>query len=522
MHLRSFPFLLLPGALFFLTSFTNVAVVGGTAVNRSIDDTLGDSVTGKRPMFLPTLLGTWEDETCAGCALQPPTSSAFRGTYTAATYNPGLKNISITFDFAGTAIYIFFILANNPASGITAATAANFTLDQSLVGTFSHSPNSSAPDFQFNQSALVFSKTGLKNISHNMVISTSGLDEDIWVNFDYALYTFQEAAESSSSKSLSSSSTDSPPSATASTSSNVGVASSQHIASAHTGVIVGGVVGGLAMLGILIGLLFICHRRRRKQNQLEQLSTHDDPESGCKDSVVEDNIDPLMPPSGSRSMPHHVSEESFSVHQTEVSGTAFYAASSNAVDSTARSQDQHTAPDSIVPSSLPEYQYQSVISTLPSGRIVMAPRTAQDFLAPAYPSSVPVPSGSSSPTHIIPAATTTSEKSELRRIRQQELERQMRDINEEIEELKTEAAKRFNPSSGRSTSRTSTRKKISVKRGRGSDERVNSVAQLKAQIREMSSQIALLQSQQNSAWAQGLSDGPPPGYSPRRLVANEE
>lgn len=146
-----------------------------------------------------------------GCALQPPISSAFGGTYTAATYNPGLQNISITFDFTGsrknfshflfiklirfiilgTAIYVYFILANNPAPGITATTAANFTLNGSLVGTFNHSPNTStsAPDFQFNQSALAFSKAGLKNVTHQMVISTSGLSEDVWVNFDYALYT---------------------------------------------------------------------------------------------------------------------------------------------------------------------------------------------------------------------------------------------------------------------------------------------------------------------------------------------
>ncbi|KAJ3903873.1 hypothetical protein F5879DRAFT_802781 [Lentinula edodes] len=182
MSWRSFYFLHLPGALFFLPFLFNVAAVTG-AVNRSIDDTLGDSVTGQRPIFLPTTPGVWEDETCAG--------NAFGGTYTAATYNSGLQNISITFDFTGTAIYVYFILANNPAPGITATTAANFTLDGSLVGTFNHSPNTStsAPDFQFNQSALAFSKDGLKNITHQMVISTSGLSEDVWVNFDYALYT---------------------------------------------------------------------------------------------------------------------------------------------------------------------------------------------------------------------------------------------------------------------------------------------------------------------------------------------
>ncbi|KAJ3766452.1 hypothetical protein FB446DRAFT_794101 [Lentinula raphanica] len=41
------------------------------------------------------------------------------------------------------------------------------------------------------------------------------------------------------------------------------------------------------------------------------------------------------------------------------------------------------------------------------------------------------------------------------------------------------------------------------------------VSQLKAQIQAMSEHIAFLQDQQNeSAWAQGLSDEPPLGYTP--------
>ncbi|KAF9065722.1 hypothetical protein BDP27DRAFT_1158811, partial [Rhodocollybia butyracea] len=105
-------------------------------VNRSIDDTFGDSVTGQKPVFLPTTPGVWANQSCTGCAIHPPTSEAFDGTYTATTYNSTLGYISITFDFIGTAVYIFFILANNPPSRITGITAANFTLDGALVGNF--------------------------------------------------------------------------------------------------------------------------------------------------------------------------------------------------------------------------------------------------------------------------------------------------------------------------------------------------------------------------------------------------
>ncbi|KAF9065708.1 hypothetical protein BDP27DRAFT_1228605 [Rhodocollybia butyracea] len=175
-----------PRALF-LVLFLQITAVRLQAVNRSIDDTFGDSVTGQKPVFLPTT--AWANQNCTGCSIQPPISDAFDGTYTAATYHPTMSSISITFDFIGTAVYIFFILVNNPASQITATTAANFTLNGALVGNFTHAPDPLLPDFQFNESALAFSTSGLENSTHQMVISTSGLDVSIFVNFDYALYT---------------------------------------------------------------------------------------------------------------------------------------------------------------------------------------------------------------------------------------------------------------------------------------------------------------------------------------------
>ena len=90
---------------------------------------------------------------------------------------------------SGTAVFIFFILANNPLETISASTttAANFTVDGFLEGSFSHWPNGSTPDFLFNY--LAFSMAGMKDEMHQMIISTSDLSENVWVNFDYALYT---------------------------------------------------------------------------------------------------------------------------------------------------------------------------------------------------------------------------------------------------------------------------------------------------------------------------------------------
>jgi len=87
-----------PGALVLFNFFRGTL---GDPVNRTIDDSRGDSVTNQKPTFLPVTKGVWEDQTCAGCAIQPDKSLAFDGTWIAATYNAGLGNISVTFDFKG-------------------------------------------------------------------------------------------------------------------------------------------------------------------------------------------------------------------------------------------------------------------------------------------------------------------------------------------------------------------------------------------------------------------------------------
>lgn len=73
-------------------------VVG--AVNRTIDDTQGDSESGSRPVYVPAT-GFWEDATCRGCAIQPDPAQAFKGTWTAGTYNPTIPEVSISLSFTG-------------------------------------------------------------------------------------------------------------------------------------------------------------------------------------------------------------------------------------------------------------------------------------------------------------------------------------------------------------------------------------------------------------------------------------
>ena len=81
--------------LFLASSATRAALV-----NRTIDDTRGDSVTGAKPVYLPA--SPWDGPGCTTCAITPNKTLAFDGTWTAATYNPSLfNNMNISFSFTG-------------------------------------------------------------------------------------------------------------------------------------------------------------------------------------------------------------------------------------------------------------------------------------------------------------------------------------------------------------------------------------------------------------------------------------
>jgi hypothetical protein len=83
-----------------LVLFLALSMPRAALVNRTIDDTFGDSVTGQTPVYLPTT--PWAGPSCTTCAIVPNKSLAFDGTWTAATYNPNLfNNMNITFSFTG-------------------------------------------------------------------------------------------------------------------------------------------------------------------------------------------------------------------------------------------------------------------------------------------------------------------------------------------------------------------------------------------------------------------------------------
>jgi len=76
-----------------------VPPVSAVLVNRTIDDSFGDSVTGALPKYLPTTAGVWKNQACEDCWLKPDARQAFKGTFTSATYRK--SPVSIQLDFTG-------------------------------------------------------------------------------------------------------------------------------------------------------------------------------------------------------------------------------------------------------------------------------------------------------------------------------------------------------------------------------------------------------------------------------------
>ncbi|XP_006457838.1 hypothetical protein AGABI2DRAFT_176416 [Agaricus bisporus var. bisporus H97] len=238
--------------------------------NITIDDQNGDGVSGTFPIYAPGV--AWANQDCAGCAIGYDTAQLFRHTATAATFMPdrGFSSNTVDFDFNGTAIYIFFTLFYNEGEVVTVNTECNFTVDNEPPIFFSHSGDPTVPahakrDYQ----VPVFSKEGLEYKPHHMRISMSDVTYHVFLSFDYAQYTIDEATDIPTSTidlvtsdvvpSLTSSQSlvDSPSSSSPSPSSP-----SPNLSKQTVGIIVGSILGGLAVLAGLLGLLWLYCRDR--------------------------------------------------------------------------------------------------------------------------------------------------------------------------------------------------------------------------------------------------------------------
>ncbi|KAF8876408.1 hypothetical protein BD779DRAFT_1560519 [Infundibulicybe gibba] len=220
MHWRRYPWIALVPIL-----VTQVA--NGVLVNQTIDDNLGDSLTGFKVQYAPLtapdggLVWKSQDE-CDDCAIKPDRASTNNNTWTSATYFGSLGNVTAALRFQGTAIYIYLVLSNYPVStGLISAVHCDFRLDGQVVGSFSH-PSDESYKFQYN--TLAFARTGLTNASH----------------------TFTDVAMPLNTTS---SAKPGPTSAT----------------SAPVGAIVGGVIGGVVVIALAVLGILLCRRRRKRE-----------------------------------------------------------------------------------------------------------------------------------------------------------------------------------------------------------------------------------------------------------------
>ncbi|KAF5330548.1 hypothetical protein D9619_005238 [Psilocybe cf. subviscida] len=507
--------------------------------NRTIDDALGDSVTGQKVVFLPSTQGVWSNQDCIGCALNPDTTKAFDSTYTAATYNSGLGSISATLKFQGTAIYVFFILANSAPPGITTLTAVNFTLDEQPPVSKLHAPSVLTSDFEFN--AMLWSQTGLPATQHTLVVSTSGVDNDVYVNFDYAIYTHDDEVVTPPATSSSPTTSGTAPSVVASSlpvssnpfhpgvptaaSSIRGPASATNssmvtlpalpnsvspipttfltttnsifpstlksesgdaVSSSHRGAIAGGAAGGaFLLLAFILAMLYLCRRHRQRNNRQLLIARP-------ITSNTQNGSEHLQDPSSITPFPN--------VSHSMLRNAA----------------------------SIPDHS--GVYLSEKSGRARRAFRQSPPLLSYVG-------------TNDSSAAMSSPHTDDLRRARQEELNHQLTARQEAIRELSSDLDS-ITKGHDYDISRQHVRRVSGVtlhrlrslagrdaqQREGGDNGHVVTVGDLGArgaegptevnmiELQELNRLLRLeiesLKLQQQSAWAQGLSDDPPPGYTP--------
>ena len=169
----------------------------------TIDDTYGDSTTGVLPIYsLDWNVG----QDCPACAIIPDASQAFMGSWHDTTSNNPVDSVphrvNLTFKGVpgcthlhsadsliaqlGTAIWVYCILANFEKRGITTYTNASFELDGSPEDTYSHDPDGPTDDFKYN--VTVYSKTGLSDAEHTLVMTAGQGTNASLLLFDWALY----------------------------------------------------------------------------------------------------------------------------------------------------------------------------------------------------------------------------------------------------------------------------------------------------------------------------------------------
>lgn len=360
--------------------------------------------------------------------------------------------------FNGTAIYVFFTLVNYQGDGVTTLTSANFSIDgEPPSATFTYTPNMTSNAVLYK--ALVFSQTGLPNTLHELNISTTG-NVSMYLNFDYAIYTTDDDTVLVSSSTMSVSSTNR---ITQQSSTSTAVQKSTTANSAKTlvGAIVGGIAGGIAIFVFVIFLLS-CWHRRRNPDALQRDGGNGDPASLTRSLNIGRG-------------PPAVSAPRMAQLQSQIrSKPPIVAPQSNQTGSNSGYSGQGGAGPSHWDGSRKFLGNINTTGVTSNGML----RSGHEDHHNSHPN------------------TQEQTREEVRHERQEELDYRLRVVQREMEQV-TESTLTLR----RQRTLTHTGEEVSV-------------SDMRMEVMLMREQIALLRSQQRSAWALGLSDDPPPGYTP--------
>ena len=260
------------------------------SINRTIDDELGDSVTGIKPSYFPP--DRWnQGAQCSGCHIGPfnvDVLQVFERTWHDTTYRPGGPDHEMRVKFTGTAVYLYFLVPKGLPSTTTMMNTT-FFLDGELDGEFFHAQDS-GEEFQYR--VPVYSKEQLENREHSFMLRATGTNESL-VLFDYLVYT----AETDTASITAGANT---PTQSDSQAPEVPPSSSSNSARVPVGAIVGGTVGGVCVCIAVAALIFF--RLRRSQTPVPRARSilfegkHEDEFRGHdgRGLEVESNTTPLL------------------------------------------------------------------------------------------------------------------------------------------------------------------------------------------------------------------------------------
>ncbi|KAI0714685.1 hypothetical protein C8Q76DRAFT_673819 [Earliella scabrosa] len=251
------------------------------SINRTIDDELGDSVTGIKPSYSPPDKWT-QGAQCPTCHVRPSyvdVPQVFERTWHDTTFRPGGPDREMRVNFTGTAVYLYFLVPK-PLPFTTTMMNTTFFLDGELDGEFFHAQDS-GEDFEYR--VPVYVKEQLENREHSFMLRATGTVMSL-VLFDYLVYTAEtdtsttaganaptqsqvpEVPSPSSNPAQSQVPKLPSPSSNSAQSQVPDVPPSSNPARVPVGVIVGGTVGGVCVCIAVAALIFF--RLRRSQTSV--------------------------------------------------------------------------------------------------------------------------------------------------------------------------------------------------------------------------------------------------------------